>query len=286
MSFSIIVCTIGRVAELRAFLEALAEQSHCDFETIVVDQSGDPAIHRLCAEFQDRMPIRHLPMSVRGASRARNHGFRHSRGDVVTFADDDCVYPPGLLQEVRSHLACAPNVHGLSVRSEDAEGRASVTRFDREPGRVTRAGMFGQFVEFGLFLRRDVLENVPFDEDMGVGAGTPWGSDEGLDLIVRLLANGVRIDYRPDLVIVHPAPHLEVNEAVIRRQYSYGCGRGRLFRKHQFPPHVVLISVTRSLVGAFLMLASLRVNRARAYAASFRGKMRGLIAPGPIPDRS
>jgi glycosyltransferase involved in cell wall biosynthesis len=280
MQFSVIVCTVGRIPELRAFLRGLAAQTSRDFETIVVDQSGASDVRALCDAFHDGIEIKHVAMSGRGLSRARNRGFASVGGEIVTFADDDCVYPPHLLAEIRDMLSERPELHGVSVRSENEEGTASVTRFDREPGRLTKENMFSKFIEFGLFIRRNVIAHEPFDELMGIGAGTPWSADEGLDLVIRLLRKDVNIEYRPDLVIIHPAPQMNVDKSIIRRQYNYGCGRGRLFRKHRFPPRVVLYSMCRSLGGAFLMLACLRLNRARAHAASFRGKLRGWVAPG------
>ena len=41
-----------------------------------------------------------LVESARGLSRARNAGLRMIAGDIVSFPDDDCWYPPDLLQRV------------------------------------------------------------------------------------------------------------------------------------------------------------------------------------------
>ena len=40
-----------------------------------------------------------------------------------------------------------------------------------------------------------------FDEELGLGSGTPWHSGEEIDYLVRALATGAHLEYDPSLVV-------------------------------------------------------------------------------------
>src|SRR5262249_11709918 len=100
MKFSLIVSTVGRVNDLHALFTSLAAQSYRDFEVIVVDQSGDDRLAELVSEYCSVFKLRHVPMQQRGVSRGRNRGLFEIGGEIVAFPDDDCAYPPDVLQRV------------------------------------------------------------------------------------------------------------------------------------------------------------------------------------------
>ncbi len=69
---------------------------------------------------------------------------------------------------------------------------------------MNRFAIFGQCIEFGIFAVRSQLGALRFDENLGVGCPTPWGADEGPDLLLRLQARGVQSYYDPSFIIMHP----------------------------------------------------------------------------------
>ena len=73
-------------------LKSLAEQSLKDWEGIVVlDGPNDEA--RLEADrYADRFRV--IEIEHGGANKARNEGFKHSKGDIVSFWDCDCIIEP------------------------------------------------------------------------------------------------------------------------------------------------------------------------------------------------
>lgn len=274
MKFSLVIPTIGRVEPLRELLAAFGEQSLADFEVLVVDQSGGAAIGEMLSEFAGRFPLRHLPMTGRGAARARNYGWSFARGEIINFPDDDSLYPPTILAQVAERLAAEPALGGLTTRVE------TMGRADPDPGPITRDNIFGRCVEFALFFRREAAGDLRFDENMGVGCSTPWGSDEGPDLMLRLMAHGLNLYYDPNLVIYHPDPDATPDDRLLRRNYSYSCGRGYLLRKHGYPLSVVGYSLVRSLGGSVLMGLTGRFFKARYYFGAFAGKVRGYLNGG------
>ena len=104
MRFSLVVATLGRTTELQKLLKSLDQQTHRDFEIIVVDQNTDDRLLPVLSTFENRMEVRRL-ISVPGLSRARNVGLGTITGNVVCFPDDDCWYPSDLLARL-NQLFC------------------------------------------------------------------------------------------------------------------------------------------------------------------------------------
>lgn len=275
MKLSLVIPTIGRPNELLRFIRHLesqeGERAVGDVELIVVDQSGRPETREMLATIQTRFPVRHFNMPGRGASRARNYGWSFATGEFITFPDDDCYYPPSLLKSVLHKLEGLP-IDCLMIQVEH------LGRQDQVSGAVTRENVLFRCVESGMFLRRLAAADLRYDELMGVGADTPWNADEGPDLLIRMLARGLRIEYEPSLLIHHPNPLATLDESLQRRCFAYSRGRGYLLRKHGFPVSTIVRTMIRSLGGSMLMAISGKLFWARYYWNSFLGKLLGLMA--------
>jgi GT2 family glycosyltransferase len=83
---------------------------------------------------------------------------------------------------------------------------------------------------WGYFLRAEVVRQVGyFDETLGPGAGTLWGSCEDLDYLLRAVKKGFRIYYRSDLVVHNVT---EAKERELERAYNYAAGGAYVWRRH------------------------------------------------------
>jgi len=284
MRFSLVLATVERTKEVKRFLEHLDRQTYRDFELIVVDQNPDDRLVPILEAYKKRFPILHL-RSERGLSRARNVGLKHISGDIVAFPDDDCWYPPDLLEHVARFFREHPDIDVLTGRSVDENGELSAGRSDASSGLVNFFNVWKRGRSISMFLKSAVITRIgDFDESLGVGAGTPWGAGEETDYLLRTLKNGFRIYYKADLTIYHPQPVKRYDEKAIARAYTYGAGIGRVLRKHRYPFWFVFYQWLRSAGGAFLSLASGRLGKARHHLAALQGKFLGWIAkPEPRP---
>jgi GT2 family glycosyltransferase len=267
--------TLGtRTATLATFLDSLRSGTHRDVELIVVDQSRGTHLAQTLAAYRD-LSILHLT-SPPGLSRARNLGLAHVTGDVVAFPDDDCWYPPNLLSSVVERFASNPSLGGLGGRPVDVAGRSSFPRWDLQSGPIDRFNVWRRCNSNALFLGKKVVDQVGgFDETLGVGSGTPWGSAEEVDYPLRALAHGFTLYYDPMLLVHHPASLPTFNDEGIARAESYGGGMGRVLRKHGYPWWFVLYQWTRPMGGALLSAATGRLDKARYHCAVLRGRRRG-----------
>ena len=283
MKFSLVVPTVGRPADLQRFIDHLQLQAGADLELrdlelIVVDQSGQPDTGELLARQAAEFSIRHLPMQGRGASRARNFGWSFASGEFITFPDDDCHYPRGFLLEVLNKFR-NPEVDAISTSVEH------MSRPETPAGIITRQNVLECCLEAGLFARRQSLGELRYDELMGVGCDSPWNSDEGPDLLLRMIARCLRIEYCPDLVIHHPNPLQTLDERLQERNFKYSRGRGYLLRKHRFPFSQIAKTLVRSGGGSLLMALRAKPFWARYYWRSFVGKLIGLRGGKNAPEQ-
>jgi len=284
MRFSLIVATLGRSGEIGALLESLLTQDRDDLEVIIVDQNADDRVTPVLQPYAARLPITHLRSALRNANHARNLGLRQARGEIVTFPDDDCLYPPSVLTRVDAAFRTAPSLGVLTGPAASPEGGLGSGRWREESGAIDLTNVWTSVIEFNLFLPRQLMLTLGgFDERLG--PGTRWGSAEGNDLVCRAIAHGAIAQYDAGLRIIHPDKRL--TEVAVSRAASYGRGLGFVLRRHGVPLSVWLAFLVRPIGGALLSLAQLRFHNAAYYTMSFWGRLIGGLArearKAPLP---
>lgn len=274
MKLSLIMATVGRVSEVARFLAALDDQTHRDFELIVVDQNPDNRLAPLLDYWRERLTILHL-RSDPGISHARNAGLKRATGEVVGFPDDDCWYPPQLLAQVVRYLHENPNIAAVTGRVMDEYG-CLYARFESSPRVLGLSSVWQGASSVCAFFRSSGVASVGgFDETLGLGAGTQWGGGEDIDYPVRAIKAGLEVHYEPDLVVFHPNPLEHGYGEAKERAYSYGAGIGRVWRKHDYPLWLVAYYLLRPLGGALLSLATGHMSKARYHWSALRGRLQG-----------
>lgn len=276
--FTLVLATLGRTEEIERFLDSLVRQQYRSVEVLVVDQNRDNRLMGILERFGKTLSLTRLH-SEPGLSRARNVALAVATGDIVAFPDDDCWYPDELLIRVARFFREHPDVDGLSGRVAHQEQGPSYARFDRSAGFVTLRNVWQRVSSVSFFLRRGVITAVGgFDEQLGIGAGTPWGGGEDIDYPLRALKEGYTIHYDPSIVAMHPSPfRLGYDQASVRA-FRYGAGIGRVWRKHSFPKWLVAYYLMRPLGGSVLSFLMARPSRARYYLWAFRGRVLGWLS--------
>lgn len=274
MRFSLCMATRGRDAEIGAFCESLLAQRRADAELIVVDQNADERVAPVLGRFAGRLAITHLRSDVAKANHARNLGLRAARGAIIGFPDDDCLLPPGLLDRIDAAFAADPALMVLTGPAESPAGGLGSGRWRAEGGPITPANVWTSVIEFNLWLRREVaLALGGFDEAMG--PGTPLGSAEGNDLVLRAVAAGHAARYEPSLRVIHPDKRL--TEVATARARLYGRGLGFALRRHRVPARVWAPFLLRPLGGVAVSLLRLRPRHAAYYAMTLLGRAEGFL---------
>lgn len=269
---SLIVSTIGRVAELRRLCESLTRQTCLDFELIIIDQSENSAALAVFDEFKHQLSIFYA-RSRRGLSHGRNIGMAAARGDTIGFPDDDCWYRPDIVERVRTFFLAHPDIHILTGAAADEDGNP-LGRAPSSSGRVTRQNVWTRGISIAIFMRREVTDQVGnFNETLGVGAGTPIGSGEETDLLLRAIAEGFIAYCDRDLIIHHVVP--DRGRMKPERAFSYGIGMGYLIRHHRLGMRALAMALVRPVGGSLLALWAGNRGLAAYYWASLRGRWKG-----------
>lgn len=247
MKFSLVLGTMGRSVELQRFLQSLAAQSHSQVQLIIVDQNQDDRVGEVLQRVHLDCEVCHL-RSAPGLSHARNVGLSVAHGDVVAFPDDDCWYPPNLLQEVEEILSTTPHLDGVTGSSWDEHGRPSGGRLAAKSGPIDLFDVWAKGISYTIFLRKGVCDAVgTFDETLGVGAGTAFGSGEETDYLIRALKAGKQLSYFSQLRVFHPNKE---DDRSAEKSYKYGAGMGRVLSKHEYPLLFRIRSVLKPAVGS------------------------------------
>ncbi|MBA3734326.1 MAG: glycosyltransferase [Actinobacteria bacterium] len=276
-SFDLVVATVDRTKELQRLFESLERQAHPAFRVLLVDQNEDDRLDEIIRRHPS-LEVKHL-RAPRGLSRARNAALAHLRADLVAFPDDDCVYPEDLLQRIARRFAVDASLGGLTGRAADLHGQSAatwpVTAAEVTAAEVTRENLWQRAISFTIFLRSSVVGVVgAFDEELGLGSGQPWSSGEETDYLIRALDTGVRIEYDPELVVLHDEKTF--GPAALRSAGAReGASIGYLLRKHRYSAGTVGKMFVRPLGGAAVSLVRREPARARFYLSTLRGRLAG-----------
>lgn len=182
-AFSIITRTRDRGLLLdRAVQDALA-QTRADWEMVVVNDAGDPAVveevlERWAHETRGRVRALHREVST-GMEAASNAGLAQSRGGLIAVHDDDDTWGAAFLQEAAAHLQHHPEELGVVVRQEMVieriEGEAVIEEERHlswpEMRDVTLLGLMplNRFVPISLLYRRSAHDLVgEYDKSLPV----------------------------------------------------------------------------------------------------------------------
>lgn len=277
MKFSLIMSTLGRNDDVLNFIRTIEAQTHKDFELVIVDQNDDETLVNAVKKLSPSYPLKHLHVpKVRGASRGRNLGFEEAEGDFICFPDDDCTYPPKLLEDVLG-LFQSKRVDIVCGRAADETGRDINGRFEAEAQVVSFENVFTTQIEWTLFFKRAAFEGVGgFDEEVGVGASTPWQANEGQDIVLRMLRKGYSGWYDPRIFGHHPELNVVHPDARMRKKArGYARGMGYVLGRHGYSLSYLLKYIVRSAGGVALSFIKLNFPRALYYIQVTTGRVEG-----------
>ena len=239
MIFSLVIPTFNRAAPLRACLSALCdiEYSMCDWEVIVVDDSGAQPLDALINEFTSRLPIQLLRQENGGPASARNRGAHVARGDFLAFTDDDCapdkLWLRNLETALRRHPRALVGGHTVNALRDNPFASASQLLIDYLYEQWNAQSPGAQFFTSNnmVMRREDFLELGGFDTTFTLAAS------EDREWCERWLASNRVLVYTPNATIRHA--HDLTLKSLWRQHFAYGCGawqfhRARAARGGQF----------------------------------------------------
>ena len=247
---SVVVPTCGNPESLVRCVRSILSSDYERLEVVVADNrpATSGARRALTTWFPGERRLRYVEEGHRGASRARNAGLLHARGDVVAFVDDDVVVHPNWLRASIEPLArnddvvcCTGLILPLELETDSQllleqfaafgkgfRRRTITLRNSRgeDPLLPYTVGSIGSGAN--MVVRADVARELG-GFDTALGPGTPATGAEDLDLLIRVLRAGHAIAYEPRAIVWHQHPK---GMARLRRQiHRYGIGLGAMLAK-------------------------------------------------------
>lgn len=225
MMASIVIPSRGGAERLPVILEALAHQTHPEWEAIVVLDGDIDGSADVVARYA-HLPLRCLTFPEnRGRVAALNAGFAEARGDVFIRADDD--FEPGP-DHVAAHVALhasgecgvaglplniAPDSAYMRAYGQDADERGRRESYAIAPQERWR--VWGG----NTSVRRSTYEALGGFDTRYVGYG--W---EDLDFGYRVHRSGIPIVVDPSVEVRH---HMAAITTASRARRAYRSGQGR-----------------------------------------------------------
>jgi GT2 family glycosyltransferase len=150
----------------------------------------------------------------------RNAGVRAADGEIIVFTDAGCRPRPEWLSRLIAPIRADGEtvVAGVAVGPEGGDGL-----YDEGARRAATARYLEECPTINLAFRREAYDSVRgFDETFA------YGSD--VDFSWRLQDAGHLIRSAPEAIVTHDWGD---RRRQVRRSYSYGKARARLYRKHR-----------------------------------------------------
>ncbi|MEO7650767.1 MAG: glycosyltransferase [Bryobacteraceae bacterium] len=228
-TFSVIVPTYGRPAQLRACLAAIARTDwpRNDLEVIAVDDGSPTSVESIAPEFQDRLCLAVVRQRNAGPSAARNAGAALARGRLLAFTDDDCEPSPRWLPALAARIEESPCAaggctwNGLSANVYAEASQLLTTQgylhHNPDPSQAT-------FLATNNF----ALPAAMFQAIGGFDASFRSAAYEDREFCERLLRRGFTMSYVPEAVVSHR--HILSLRTFWRQHFVYGQGAFRFYQ--------------------------------------------------------
>jgi GT2 family glycosyltransferase len=240
---SVVLCTRDRPEKALVAVRGLMALEYPRFEVVLVDNAptSDATKDAILGEFGADPRLRYVREPRPGLSIARNRGVAESTAEIIAFTDDDIRVDPWWLHGVVrgfgriDDVACVTGIiptatldNALQLYFDQRQkwDALSETRIfdltghrDDSPLYPYSAGVFGTGANFA-FTRSALKELDGFDE--ALGAGTPAGGGEDLDVFVRTILAGHRIVREPSSIVWHD--HRASFDGLSKQMLAYGSG--------------------------------------------------------------
>jgi GT2 family glycosyltransferase len=137
---------------------------------------------------------------------------------------------------------------------------------------VTKSTVWHTVVSCSFFIKREKVGDLRFDEILGVGSGTRFGSGEETDFVLRLIDNGAKIIYDGSKCVYHPMP---TGKTSVSKGWLYGNGYGFVLRRHHYPVWRLVWAMCVQFARTMQSILQLRFKKAAYHIAMAAGRFAG-----------
>ena len=229
---------------------------YTDIKFIINHQKLDCLENQVLKENENHTTIETPFMSL---SKARNALMKLSISkfknfDYFLFIDDDAyIYDLNLL--IESLIYCKiNNYNGLIIGSIYKPNLQFINKHMKCKSAFKKLNFHDHNLIMGsciCFGRELIRKNISFDSDFGLGS--KYGGSEETDIFFNSLKNRINIYYNQCFIVIHPPTYK--NQYDFKKMFSYGTGRGAVYRKYLSINKILFISyLIYGLLGNFCLV--------------------------------
>lgn len=255
---SVVITNYNRRDDLRKALESVSQQAYPYVEVIVVDNaSQDGSVEMLSKEFPS---VISLPLQENFGMGGYSVGFRHAKGEIVFQMDNDSLLPdPGVLKGVVQRFENGPDdLAVVAARVEEYDERHDTVNALRLRDIAIGPINTGGFHAGGVGFRKEPLDKVGYyNRDVFL-----YGSESFL--LMKFLADGYRIFYYPELLVLHKSsPVARSSKGIyyeIRNRYwflrCFACLRKQVHHMPSMLLNDFVYAISKRALGTFFKAVS------------------------------
>ncbi len=264
MKYSIIVPVFNRPDEVDELLESLSNQTHKDFEVIIVEDGSVKTCKDVCDKYADILVLYYYAKENSGPGQSRNYGAERANGDYLLILDSDVVLPEGYLQAVEDALRQnpveafgGPDAAHPSFTPVQKAISYSMTSF------FTTGGIRGGKAKLDKFYPRSFNMGIRRDVYLQLGGFSKMRFGEDIDFSYRIVEAGYRPQLFPDAWVWHK--RRTDFRKFFRQVYNSGIARINLEKRHPGTMKLVHLLPTVFTIGVIALILISAVGRALMY---------------------
>ena len=264
MKYSIIVPVFNRPDEVDELLESLSNQTHKDFEVIIVEDGSIKTCKDVCDKYADILVLYYYAKENSGPGQSRNYGAERANGDYLLILDSDVVLPEGYLQAVEDALRQnpveafgGPDAAHPSFTPVQKAISYSMTSF------FTTGGIRGGKAKLDKFYPRSFNMGIRRDVYLQLGGFSKMRFGEDIDFSYRIVEAGYRPQLFPEAWVWHK--RRTDFRKFFRQVYNSGIARINLEKRHPGTMKLVHLLPTVFTIGVIALILISAVGRALMY---------------------
>ncbi len=175
--FSIIIPTYNRALLLGDTIESVLNQKFEDFELLIIDDGSTDNTQAVVQKFVSDVRVRYFKKENGERGAARNFGASLATGQFINFFDSDDLMYPNHLEVARSFIdtSSSPEIFHLAYDYKTPADELIYTRSAFNENSID-ALLFDNILSCnGVFLRKDIAINYPFEENRILASAEDWG---------------------------------------------------------------------------------------------------------------
>jgi glycosyltransferase involved in cell wall biosynthesis len=263
MKYSIIVPVYNRPDEVDELLESLSNQTHRNFEVIIVEDGSVRTCKDVCDKYADILALHYYAKENSGPGQSRNYGAERANGEYIIIVDSDVVLPKGYVEAIDKTLSSTieeivafggPDASHPSFTPVQKAISYSMTSF------FTTGGIRGGKAKLDKFYPRSFNMGIRQDVYLQLGGFAKMRFGEDIDFSYRIVEAGYRPRLFPNAWVWHK--RRTDFKKFFRQVYNSGIARINLEKRHPGTMKLVHLLPTVFTIGVIALILISAVGRA------------------------